>query len=1022
MNDLKNIVESQKWTVTSEREFHFPPTTEYQSEAALEKAFIKQLISQGYSNPKITSEADLIVNLRTQIERLNEYKFSDSDWDKFFKKEIANNSQSITDKTRTIQEDYKKAFQDENGEMRNIYLLNKRDIHKNSVQVINQYAVTGAGITGEKRDNRYDVTILVNGLPLVHIELKRRGVSIKEAFNQIERYQRESFWAGSGLFEFIQIFIISNGTTTKYYSNTTRASHLRESRGKIGKKRTSNSFEFTSYWAYSSNKRIEELREFTATFLSKHTLLNILTKYCIFTSDEILMVMRPYQIAGTERILERIQMSLSQKLQGSVRAGGYIWHTTGSGKTLTSFKTARLASRISEIDKVMFVVDRQDLDYQTMKEYDKFEPGAVDGSKNTRELERNIHDPSKKILVTTIQKLSKFIVRNEKSDIYNKNVVLIFDECHRSQFGDMHTSIKKKFKKYLMFGFTGTPIFAANANTSSKNPDLKTTEQAFGDKLHTYTVMDAIRDENVLKFKVDTVNTLSVKSDIQDEKIPAIDRERILRNPERISNIVRYILENFDTKTLRNNNGSYTLKDKRVNGFNSMFATSSISALKLYYNEFKRQIANLPGDKKLKIATIYSFGQNDQTGDILADEDFETNLLSASDRDFLAVTIQDYNELFGTNFDTSSDKFQNYYKDLSERIKNRELDLVIVVNMFLTGFDATTLNTLWVDKNLRMHGLIQAFSRTNRILNSVKSFGNIVCFRNLENETNEAIGLFGDSEASGIVLIRPFEDYYYGFKEDDKKHLGYVDIVTQMREFYPLPISSRDYGEEDRHKFVKLFGMFLKLKNILRTFDQFADRKILTDGEVQDYQSFYLEIYEKIKKERQDNAQTDISEDLIFEMELIRSVEINIDYILMIIEEMHSKNIENKEIIAKINSAISSSPNLRSKKDLINGFINEINSKDETSELSNKWHEFISLNKEKELSKIIKDENLNEAKVRRFINDAFRNGEIKEVGTGIIDILPPTPIFEISGMETQSQKKDRVLGKLKEFFERFFGI
>ena len=1024
MNDLKNILETQFRTVSSEREFNFPPIKDYQSEAELEEAFIWQLVQQGYDRPKIQTEEELKANLRAQIERLNEYKFSDSDWQRFFEKEIANNAQGIVEKTKTIQEDHKKSFCDENGEMRNIYLLDKREIHRNSVQVINQYSATGEGFTGEKRDNRYDVTILVNGLPLVHIELKRRGVSIKEAFNQIERYQRESFWAGSGLFEYIQIFVISNGTTTKYYSNTTRAGHLRENDGKVGKKRTSNSFEFTSYWTYENNKRIEDLREFTATFLSKHTLLNILTKYCVFTEDNLLLVMRPYQIAGTEKILERIQISLNQKLQGSVRAGGYIWHTTGSGKTLTSFKTAKLASQIPEIDKVMFVVDRQDLDYQTMKEYDKFESRAVDGSKNTRELERNINDSSKRILVTTIQKLSKFIARNEKSEIYGKNVVLIFDECHRSQFGDMHTAITKKFKKYLMFGFTGTPIFPANASTSSKNPDLKTTEQAFGDKLHTYTVLDAIRDDNVLKFKVDTVNTFKVKAEIQDEKIPAIDREKALRNPERISNIVEYILQNFDAKTLRNDSGSYTLKDKRVKGFNSMFAVSSIPALKLYYNEFKRQMADLPSDKKLKVATIFSFGQNDETGDILEDEDFETNLLNASDRDFLAAAIDDYNKMFGTNFDTSSDKFQNYYKDLSQRIKDRELDLVIVVNMFLTGFDATTLNTLWVDKNLRMHGLIQAFSRTNRILNSVKAFGNIVCFRNLNKETDDAIGLFGDNEASGVVLLRPFEDYYFGFHEDEKDHKGYTEIVNRLKEDFPLPISSQDYGEEDQRDFVKLFGAFLRLKNILRTFDKFADMKILSDGEVQDYQSFYLEIYEKFKKEHENpENRRDISEDLVFEMDLVKSVEINIDYILMLIEELHSKNIENKEILAKINSAILASPNLRNKKDLIDNFVNGINSNDETSGLVDKWHDFVAKNREKELSKIINEENLNDEKARKFISDAFRSGEIKEVGTGIINILPPAPIFGFAeGMETQSDKKERVLKRLKAFFERFFGI
>ncbi|MDO4902140.1 MAG: type I restriction endonuclease subunit R [bacterium] len=1021
MKDLKNLVEAQKYTVAEEREFNFPPILDYQSEVALENALIAQLIGQGYQRANFKSESELIENLRQQIEQLNDYRFSDSDWRRFFEKEIANKSQGIVEKTTTIQEDHKKAFIDETGKYLNIYLIDKNNIHRNKVQVMNQYSAEGASVVGESRKHRYDVTILINGLPLVHIELKRRGVNIKEAFNQIERYQRESFWSESGLFEFIQIFVISNGTTTKYYSNTTRVGHLRENDSKIGKKRTSNSFEFTSFWAYSSNKRIEELREFTATFLSKHTLLNILTKYCIFTTDRMLMVMRPYQIAATEKILERINMSLGQKLQGTVRGGGYIWHTTGSGKTLTSFKTAKLASKIPEIDKVMFVVDRQDLDYQTMKEYDKFEKDSVDGSKNTRELERNIRDSSKRILVTTIQKLSKFITRNDKSEIYNQNVVLIFDECHRSQFGEMHTAITKKFKKYLMFGFTGTPIFAANANASSKNPNLKTTEQAFGDKLHTYTVLDAIRDQNVLKFKVDFVNTVHQKDQIQDEKIPAIDAERALNHPERISKIVEYILQNFDAKTLRNDSGSYTLKEKRVRGFNSMFAVSSIPVLKEYYKEFQRQMSGLPSDKRLKIATIFSFGQNDAVeGDVLPDENFETDGLNLSDRDFLATAIQDYNQMFGTNYDTSSEKFQNYYRDLSQRIKNRELDLVIVVNMFLTGFDATTLNTLWVDKNLRMHGLIQAFSRTNRILNAVKAFGNIVCFRNLEEETNEAISLFGDGEQRGTVLLRPFDDYYFGYKEDDKENLGYTQIVEQIEHNFPLPINSQNYGEEEKREFVKLFGAFLRLKNILRTFDDFEGRQILSDGQIQDYQSFYLTIRDEFVNQRPEKS--DIANDLVFEMDLVRSIEINIDYILILIEELHSKNIENKEILARIDSAILSSPNLRSKKDLIDNFVNQINASDKTDQLAGKWREFVLKNREKELTKIIEEEKLQDEKARKFVKRAFSNGEIKETGTEIIDILPPTPLFALENQESTSDKKERVLERLRAFFERFFGI
>ena len=749
----------------------------YQSEADLEREFIKQLQSQAYEYVSIKSEADLIANLRRQLEKLNNYTFTDGEWDKFFVSTLANPNQSIIEKTITIQEDYIKNLTRDDGSIKNIYLIKKDNIHDNNLQVINQYATENG-----QRSNRYDVTVLVNGLPLVHIELKRRGVAIQEAFNQINRYNRESFWASSGLFEYVQIFIISNGTHTKYYSNTTRAQHVKDSSegsAKVGK-RTSNSFEFTSWWADATNRPISDLMDFAKTFFAKHTILNILTRYCVFTTDKLLLVMRPYQIVATERILNRIEVSTNYKKMGTVEAGGYIWHTTGSGKTLTSFKTAQLVSKLDNIEKVLFVVDRKDLDYQTMREYDKFEKGAANSNTSTAILTKQLGDPNARIIVTTIQKLDRFISRNGQHAIFDGHVVLIFDECHRSQFGDMHAAITKAFNNYHLFGFTGTPIFAINSSSGGR-PDFKTTEQAFGEKLHTYTIVDAIADKNVLPFKVDYISTVREAEDIEDKKVNDIDREAILSAPERISNIVKYIREHFDQKTKRNS--YYKIKDRRLAGFNSIFAVSSIEVAKKYYTEFKKQLEGLPSDKQLKIATIYSFGVNDEDLDGMIDENSEdTAGLDVSSRDFLESAISDYNRMFGTSYDTSSDKFQNYYKDVSERVKNREIDILIVVNMFLTGFDATTLNTLWVDKNLRLHGLLQAFSRTNRILNSVKTFGNIVCFRNLEKATNESIALFGDKEASGIVLLKAYDDYYHGYKDGDKEVRGYESLVKELQE------------------------------------------------------------------------------------------------------------------------------------------------------------------------------------------------------------------------------------------------
>ena len=673
----------------------------YQSEAELERDFIRQLQVQACEYLALSSEADLIANLRRQLEALNKITFSDAEWKAFFGEKIAGTNDGIVEKTARIQEDHVQVLRRDDGSFKNIALLDKGNIHNNRLQVINQYEVQGA------RANRYDVTVLVNGLPMVHIELKRRGVDIREAFNQIDRYQRDSFWAGSGLFEYVQLFVISNGTLTKYYSNTVRDGHLAEQRGRRDRKKTSNSFSFTSWWADAKNQPITELADFTKTFFAKRTLLNILTRYCVFDVDRKLLVMRPYQIVATERILQRIATAINHRRLGTVAAGGYIWHATGSGKTLTSFKAAQLARGLPEIGKVLFVVDRKDLDYQTMREYERFEKGAANSNTSTAVLQKQLEDANARIIITTIQKLSRFVARNKKHAVYDAHIVIIFDECHRSQFGDMHAEITRVFNRYHLFGFTGTPIFADNAGTGG-NPKLRTTEQAFGDKLHTYTFVDAINDKNVLPFRIDYINTIKTAAGIKDKKVPAIDTERALLAPERITQIVGYIRERFDQKTRRS--ASYRVGDKRLAGFNSLFATASIDAAKRYYTEFASQQRDVPPAQRLKIGLIYSFAANEEEPDgLLGEEEFETEGLDQGSRDFLDAAIKEYNGLFATNFDTNADKFQNYYKDLSQRLKNRELDIVIVVNMFLTGFDATTLNTLWVDKNLRAHGLIQAY-------------------------------------------------------------------------------------------------------------------------------------------------------------------------------------------------------------------------------------------------------------------------------------------------------------------------
>ena len=1038
------VAENTESTIVAEYDAERSKESKYQSEAELENAFIKQLQAQAYEYLPLHTEQDLINNLRKQLEKLNHYTFEDKEWEVFFKKNLANPADTIQDKTFSIQEDCVKLLHKEDGTTKNIYLLDKKNIHNNTLQVINQY-VADQGT----QDNRYDVSILVNGLPLVHVELKKRGVDIKEAFNQINRYQRESFWSGCGLFEYIQVFVISNGTFTKYYSNTTRDSHIKEAQNSNPKstKKTSNSFEYTSWWADARNKVIPDLMDFAKTFFAKHTILNILTRYCVFTSDKLLLVMRPYQIVATEKILNKIKISTNYKTYGKVEGGGYIWHTTGSGKTLTSFKTAQLATNMQEIDKVLFVVDRKDLDYQTMKEYDKFQKGAANSNTSTAVLKKQLENPNTKIIITTIQKLTCFIKQNKEHSVYNQHLVIIFDECHRSQFGEQHQYITKAFKKYHLFGFTGTPIFAENAYQGG-NPKFKTTYQVFGGEpdeqgnkirpLHTYTIVDAIADKNVLPFRIDYISTMKEQENISDSKVWDIDREKALQAPERISKIVEYILEHFNQKTKRNDK-SYefsklqnikemaTAKNQRaleeikakvrLTGFNSIFAVSSIDTAKLYYTEFQKQMQEHP-EKQLKIATIYSYAPNgdDNSIDVFDDENPEnTGALDKSSREFLEKAIDDYNKMFGTNYDTSSDKFQNYYKDVSLRMKNREIDLLIVVNMFLTGFDATTLNTLWVDKNLRLQGLLQAYSRTNRILNSVKTFGNIVCFRNLEDATNKSIALFGNKEAGGMVLLKTFKEYYEdGYKDENGKSVRpYTELIEELKSKYPVGLIE---GEKNQKEFVKLYGGILRVRNILTAFDEFIGKGILTDRELQDYHSMYIDLYEEWRNKNK-RDKDNVNDDVVFEMELIKQVEINIDYILMLIKNYQSGGQKDKEIIVNIQKSVDASMELRSKKDLIMNFIASLTPE---GNVDKDWKKYVNEQKLAELNKIIEEEKLNKEETYKFIDNAFRDGFVPTTGTAINKILPPVSLFTKNN--DRGKKRTTVLDKIKAFFERFKDI
>ncbi|MDI3348347.1 type I restriction endonuclease subunit R [Mycoplasmopsis arginini] len=1016
----------------------------FESEASLEEQFIKKLVSQGYEYLKIKDKNSLMINLRHQIEKLNDFQFSESEWKRFLDLYLLKENNSLEDYSDIIQNNYIYTLKlDDNKGDKNIKIIDKTNIHKNFLQVINQYEVTNQ----DNVKNRYDVTILVNGLPLIHIELKRRGVDLREAFNQIERYKNKTMFEKDSLFLFTQIYVISNGSYTKYYSNTTRETSIKARINQnIKTRKTSNSFKFTIHWTDSKNNRINDLLDFTQTFFARHTILNILTKYCVLTTDKTLLILRPYQIVATEKIINKINVSLSSPSKlGTTAAGGFIWHTTGSGKTLTSFKTSMLAKEIPNVDKVFFVVDRKDLDYQTIKEYERYSKGCVVSSSNSNQLKDNIENDQQKIIITTIQKLNIFIKNNKKNShpIFNKNVVLIFDECHRSQFGVFQTNISQKFKNYMLFGFTGTPIFEENSLAKNNFNDKKTTKEVFGECLHTYTIEKAVKDGSVLPFRIEYVNTIKGKNDIEDEKVSGILKLEVLENKERISKIVKWILENFDRLTRRNrdyirfnktvnipdlpkSNVFQPIKEKKtesvLNGFNSILACSSIKAAKIYYNEFKKQQENLPENEKLRIGLIYSFAPNEditENYNYLEEENNESiNGLDQSSRDFLEEAIADYNKMFNVNYSANNESFNNFYKDFSLRLKNRELDIAIVVNMFLTGFDSTTLNTLWLDKRLIYHGLLQAMSRTNRILNEVKSNGNVVCFSTNEDSVNRTIQLFTDEDKlNNVIICRNFSDYYNGFKDDDGRvYNGYTYFVERLKEIFPNDDYDRFLNEEEEHSFIKIFNEILKARNILMQFDEFKNKDILSDYQIQNYQSTYLELEHKYRTRKNQKSES-ILKDLVFETELIKSVDIDINYILDLIGKAMINN--NKVINNNIDTIVSSSPNLRSKKELIKQFLNKVNSKisgDNSINVYTYWDEFNLKEKQENLKRIIDELNLDEEKTKKFIDQQFKNGFFNDSGTAIPSLMKTK--FSLFN-NTREQKIVELTDKLKEFFYKF---
>ena len=977
---------------------------EYQTESQLEENMINNLVSQGYERLDVRSMDDLYANLRIQIEKLNDVKFSDSEWKRFLLEYLDAPNDGIIEKTRKIQENHIYDFIFDDGRLRNIKIIDKKNIHNNHLQVVNQVTVA---------KNRYDVSILVNGLPLVHIELKKRGVNIREAFNQIQRYEDESFNLDNSLYKFVQIFVISNGTYTRYFANTTE--------------RDKSNYEFTCEWADAKNRVIVDLEDFTATFFEKRTILEILTKYCIFNSRNVLLIMRPYQIAATERLLWRINSSFENKKAGSVEAGGFIWHTTGSGKTLTSFKSARLATELDYIDKVFFVVDRKDLDYQTMREYQKFQKDSVNGSKDTKELKVSIEKQDNKIVVTTIQKLNEFVKSNKGHEIYNKHCVFIYDECHRSQFGLAQKNIQSSFKHYYQFGFTGTPILVENSIDGKT-----TTASVFGAQLHSYVITDAIRDGKVLKFKID-YNSINPKfksseEETDDEKLKALENKMFI-HPERISEITKYILDKFDSKTYRNT--QYTLKDKRINGFNAMFAVQSVDAAKMYYEEFKKQQANLPEDKKLKVATIFSYAPNEEraSGEI-EEESMTSTALSTTAKKFLTNVVDDYNSFFQTNFTIDGNGFENYYKDLSSRVRNKEVDLLIVVGMFLTGFDAPTMNTLFVDKNLRYHGLIQAFSRTNRILNKMKVFGNIVCFRNLEKATKDAIKLFGDENSINVIIERSYDEYINGFTDEDTGVVfkGYKELCEEIIEKFPDPTEIK--LEKDKKEFVKLFGEILKRENILRNYDEFSSfEKIISERLKQDMKSVYIKIKEELISQnppgggdrgKGENGEKIDFSDVEFHIDLLKTEEVNLDYILaLILEKAKEQGTNNETLKEEIRRLIRSSLGTRAKEELIIEFINrtDLTKFDKNEDILEAFYEYAKIEKEQKINELIYEENLKE-KSKKFIEKSISRGYVSQGGTELDDVLPP--VGRRGG--AREAKKQSVLSKLKDIVKVFVGI
>ena len=972
----------------------------YQSEAELERELIANLVAQGYERADFKTSDELYANLKVQIERLNNITFSDSEWERFLIEYLDAPNEGMIEKTRKIQEDYIYDFIFDDGHLKNIKIIDKKNIHNNYLQVVNQV------VGGARNENRYDVTILVNGLPLVHIELKKRGALVQEAYYQIHRYIKESFNLDHSLYKFVQIFVISNGTYTKYFANTTA--------------KNKDNYEFTCEWADAKNVVIRDLVDFTKTFFEKRVILEVLTKYCVFDVTDTLLIMRPYQIAATERILWKIKSSYEAKKAGTAEAGGFIWHTTGSGKTLTSFKTAKLATNLDFIDKVIFVVDRKDLDYQTMKEYQKFQEDSVNGSKDTKELKKSIEKDDNRIVVTTIQKLSAFVKKNPNHPIYDKHCVLIFDECHRSQFGDAQKNIRKSFKKYYQFGFTGTPIFPENSLKGD------TTSGIFGAQLHCYVITDAIRDGKVLKFKVD-YNNISPKfkdseMEMDEEKLKKAEK-KMLMHPERISEITKYILKVFNTKTYRNE--FYDKKNRRLNGFNAMFAVQSVESAKLYYEEFQKQQESLPEEKRLKVATIFSFAANEEPSSLgeIEEEGFETTAMNSTAKEFLKKVIDDYNNVFKTNFTIDGQGFQNYYKDLSQKVKDKDIDLLIVVGMFLTGFDAPTLNTLFVDKNLRYHGLIQAFSRTNRILNKTKAFGNIVCFRNLERATEDAIKTFGDENSVNVILEKSYDEYINGFKDNEtgKTFKGYLEICEELIAKFPDP--TEIVLEADKKEFVQLFGELLKAENILRNFDEFQNfEKIISERQMQDMKSVYVDIRESFLNERRSREaeaqQVDFS-DVEFQIDLLKTDEINLDYILNLIMQKAKESKDIEHLKDEIRRVIKSSLGTRAKEDLVMDFI----SKKRLSELQNDdniietFYNFAKREKEEKINQLIAEENLNE-KAYRFIEKSISKGFVEYTGDELDGIIPP--LSRRGG--AREKKKEIVLEKLRKIVDVFVGV